>query len=132
MLSARECCRRPGFCLFLPGLCRHLLGEELKLPSVPTWWCGQPRSWHSSSKICSEMVIKSAYPTQGADPVFGQELTREELAELAAEDQDSPGTIRRAESGDVLHHAGLIDEPRAAAPLRGPSVPGARRAIPTP
>jgi uncharacterized circularly permuted ATP-grasp superfamily protein/uncharacterized alpha-E superfamily protein len=26
---------------FLPVLCRHLLGEELKLPSVPTWWCGQ-------------------------------------------------------------------------------------------
>ena len=27
---------------FLPGLCRHLLGEELALPSVPTWWGGQP------------------------------------------------------------------------------------------
>ena len=32
----------PGFLPFLPALCRHLLGEELKLPSVPTWWCGQP------------------------------------------------------------------------------------------
>ena len=28
------------------------------------------------------MVIKSAYPTQGEDPVFGQNLTREELAAL--------------------------------------------------
>ena len=26
---------------FLPGLSRHLLGEQLKLPSVATWWCGQ-------------------------------------------------------------------------------------------
>jgi hypothetical protein len=26
---------------FLPGLSRHLLGEDLKLPSVATWWCGQ-------------------------------------------------------------------------------------------
>ena len=26
---------------FLPGLCRHLLGERIKLPSVATWWCGQ-------------------------------------------------------------------------------------------
>ena len=26
---------------FLPGLCRKLLGEDLKLPSVATWWCGQ-------------------------------------------------------------------------------------------
>ena len=31
----------PAFMAFLPGLCRHLLGEELKLPSVATWWCGQ-------------------------------------------------------------------------------------------
>ena len=32
----------PGFLPFLPALCRYLLGEELKLPSVQTWWCGQP------------------------------------------------------------------------------------------
>src|SRR6202012_1741092 len=31
----------PAFMAFLPGLCRHILGEELKLPSVATWWCGQ-------------------------------------------------------------------------------------------
>ena len=27
---------------FLPSLCRALLGEELRLGSVETWWCGQP------------------------------------------------------------------------------------------
>ena len=31
----------PAFMSFLPGLCEHLLGEKLKLPSVATWWCGQ-------------------------------------------------------------------------------------------
>ena len=25
---------------FLPALARRLLGEELKMPSVATWWCG--------------------------------------------------------------------------------------------
>jgi uncharacterized circularly permuted ATP-grasp superfamily protein/uncharacterized alpha-E superfamily protein len=25
---------------FLPGLCRHLLQEDLQLPSLATWWCG--------------------------------------------------------------------------------------------
>ena len=25
---------------FLPAICRRLLGEELQLPSVPTYWCG--------------------------------------------------------------------------------------------
>jgi uncharacterized circularly permuted ATP-grasp superfamily protein/uncharacterized alpha-E superfamily protein len=26
---------------FLPALCRHVLGEELRIPSVATWWCGE-------------------------------------------------------------------------------------------
>ena len=39
----------PAFLAFLPGLCRHLLGEELKLPSVATWWCGQP----AAEELCA-------------------------------------------------------------------------------
>jgi uncharacterized circularly permuted ATP-grasp superfamily protein len=31
----------PAFLSFLPGLSRQILGEDLKLPSVATWWCGQ-------------------------------------------------------------------------------------------
>ena len=31
----------PALLALLPALCRHLLSEELKLPSVRTWWCGQ-------------------------------------------------------------------------------------------
>ena len=73
----------PGFLPFLPQMCRHFLGEELQLPSVPTWWCGQPAELGYVIENLHEMVIKSAYPTQGADPTFGQDLTREELAALA-------------------------------------------------
>ena len=29
----------PGF---LPGACQKLLGETLAMPSVGTWWCGEP------------------------------------------------------------------------------------------
>ncbi len=32
----------PALLAYLPGLCRYLLGEELKMPSVATWWCGDP------------------------------------------------------------------------------------------
>ena len=30
----------PGLAPYLPRLAEHLLGEQLLLPSVPTWWCG--------------------------------------------------------------------------------------------
>ena len=39
--SAAGSSRRPRCSRSCPGLCRALLGEELALPSVATWWCGQ-------------------------------------------------------------------------------------------
>ncbi|WP_205472792.1 circularly permuted type 2 ATP-grasp protein [Nocardioides sp. SYSU D00038] len=32
----------PGLLPYLPAACEVLLGEQLRLPSVPTWWCGDP------------------------------------------------------------------------------------------
>ncbi|MCX6503261.1 MAG: circularly permuted type 2 ATP-grasp protein [Microbacterium sp.] len=32
----------PALLPFLPALCERLLGEQLRLPSVPTWWGGEP------------------------------------------------------------------------------------------
>jgi uncharacterized alpha-E superfamily protein len=73
----------PGFLPFLPAICRRLLDEELKLPSVPTWWCGQPSELRYVLDHLPEMVIKSAYPTRGEDPIFGPSLTRDEAMELS-------------------------------------------------
>jgi len=72
----------PGFLPFLPALCRRLLDEELELPSVSTWWCGQPKELQHVLDHIEEMVIKSAYPTPGEDPIFGHTLTRGQMGEL--------------------------------------------------
>ncbi|MFT3798055.1 circularly permuted type 2 ATP-grasp protein [Microbacterium sp.] len=32
----------PGLLPFLGAACERLLGEQLRLPSAPTWWCGDP------------------------------------------------------------------------------------------
>jgi uncharacterized circularly permuted ATP-grasp superfamily protein len=37
---------------FLPALSRHLLGEELSLPSLPTWWCGDAPPWSPCCPSC--------------------------------------------------------------------------------
>jgi uncharacterized circularly permuted ATP-grasp superfamily protein/uncharacterized alpha-E superfamily protein len=34
----------PGLLPYLPAVCEALLGEQLRLPSVRTWWCGDPDS----------------------------------------------------------------------------------------
>jgi uncharacterized circularly permuted ATP-grasp superfamily protein/uncharacterized alpha-E superfamily protein len=67
---------------FLPGLARHLLGEDLKLPSVATWWCGQSRALEWVLKNLESVVVKPAFPSRGMEPVFGSELPKNKLAEF--------------------------------------------------
>jgi hypothetical protein len=68
----------------LPGLARHLLGEELLMPSVPAYWCGRPDERAFVVANLDRMVIKSAYPGAGilAQPVFGEHLSSIQRAEL--------------------------------------------------
>jgi uncharacterized circularly permuted ATP-grasp superfamily protein/uncharacterized alpha-E superfamily protein len=69
---------------FLPGLARHLLGEELKIPSVATWWCGQTKALEWVLQHLESVVVKPAFPARGPspemEPVFGSELPRKERA----------------------------------------------------
>ncbi len=53
----------PAFMSFLPGLCEHLLGEKLKLPSVATWWCGQKSAREHVLKNLETLVVKPAFRT---------------------------------------------------------------------
>jgi len=52
----------PALLPFLPGLCRRLLGEELLLPPVATWWCGQPEALETVVAGLDRLVIKHAFP----------------------------------------------------------------------
>jgi uncharacterized circularly permuted ATP-grasp superfamily protein/uncharacterized alpha-E superfamily protein len=80
----------PGFLPFLPALCRRLLDEELQLPSVSTWWCGQPKELQYVLEHMKELVIKSAYPTPGEDPIFAHTLAKEQIVDLAAKIKAHP------------------------------------------
>jgi uncharacterized circularly permuted ATP-grasp superfamily protein len=69
---------------FLPSLARHLLGEELKLPSVATWWCGQPKALEWVIEHLESVVVKPAFSSVGMEPAFGSELTSAERDKLIA------------------------------------------------
>lgn len=62
----------PGF---LPGACERLLGETLAMPSVGTWWCGEPAALEFTLDNLDHLVIKGSFPSQRMDPVFGSELS---------------------------------------------------------
>ncbi len=47
---------------FLPALSRRLLGEELALPSLPTWWCGEAAAWRGVSPEIDTKVLRPTFP----------------------------------------------------------------------
>ena len=59
---------------FLPALSRRLLGEPLKMPSVATWWCGEPAALESVIANLNRLVIKPSFSQLPAFAVFGQDL----------------------------------------------------------
>lgn len=55
---------------FLPALSRHLLGEELQLPALPTWWCGERAARDAAIPLLSECVIKPTFPASPSHDSF--------------------------------------------------------------
>ncbi len=51
----------PVMMSFMPGLCRRVLGEELKLPNIATWWCGQSRERKAVLDRMDEMALAGAF-----------------------------------------------------------------------
>ncbi len=51
----------PALLSFLPALSRRLAGEELKLPNIATWWCGQKRERDEVIERLDEMAIRGAF-----------------------------------------------------------------------
>jgi len=73
----------PALPAFLPALCRRLLGEELCLPSVPTWWCGDPDGLSHVLANLPRLVVKPTFVPARRDPVFGERLSAAERQTLA-------------------------------------------------
>jgi uncharacterized circularly permuted ATP-grasp superfamily protein/uncharacterized alpha-E superfamily protein len=72
---------------FLPALSRRLLGQDLLMPNIATWWCGQS---HERERVLDEFDGISIAPAfgnelpgmKGRASVIGEELTHKERAHL--------------------------------------------------
>lgn len=74
---------------FLPKIARELRGEELRLPSVATWWCGQATERAHVLANIDRMVVGPALSTRLAfeddgQTTLGSALSAGERAELVA------------------------------------------------
>jgi uncharacterized circularly permuted ATP-grasp superfamily protein/uncharacterized alpha-E superfamily protein len=65
----------PALLPYLPALCRHLFGEDLLIPSVPAFWCGDPAGLQHVLANFAKMVIKAAFPALRMEPIFPDQLS---------------------------------------------------------
>jgi uncharacterized circularly permuted ATP-grasp superfamily protein/uncharacterized alpha-E superfamily protein len=75
---------------FLPKLCKKLLGEPLKMPSVGTWWCGETKALEHVIEHLGELVVKPAYPQLRMGAVFGEDLTKDDRTAFIAKLRAQP------------------------------------------
>lgn len=74
----------------LPLLCRHLLDEDLVLPSTAAWWCGEASDRNHVLANLDSLIIKRAFPTRQRETQSGQELSQGERDELRARIERNP------------------------------------------
>lgn len=91
----------PALMAFLPGLARHLLGEDLQLPSVATWWCGQAGPRRHVLDELEGLVLKPTFPRFGQQAEFPARMTADERQALAARIEARPPQYVAQEQVDL-------------------------------
>lgn len=107
----------PGLMSFLPGISRHLMGEDLRLPSVATWWCGEPTQREYVLANLETLVIKTIHRQPGEQPLFGTQLSKTALDTLRIRINENPHLYVGQEHVHLSTAPSLIEgklEPRRA------------------
>ena len=76
----------PALLGFLPAISNYLLGEELQLPALPTWWCGERSAMEEVLPRLREHTILPTYPFTAPGDMYavpGPSLSARECDEWA-------------------------------------------------
>lgn len=134
----------PGLLPFLPDLARAILGESLKLPSQPSFWCGRPTGLDHVLAHFEQMVL---LPTDRGRPVYPARLSHGEqqawrdrvraephrwvgqsISDLAEAPIADPGGLRSGQVSmrlfSVAHGSGYVAMPGALGRAQDTAIPG--------
>jgi uncharacterized circularly permuted ATP-grasp superfamily protein/uncharacterized alpha-E superfamily protein len=94
----------PGLLPFLPAISEALLGESLRLPSVESWWCGDPESREHVLAHLDRMLVR---------PIDRQAVTASTPETLRAEILAAPHRFV-GQSMPTLSQGPVLDDGRLA------------------
>ena len=72
----------PGLIPFLNSICKYFLKEELILPQIASWWCGQEKELKYVLKNIKDLVVKPIDRTNRESIYFCEFLSDKELDNL--------------------------------------------------
>ena len=100
---------------FLPGLARDLLGQELKLPSVATWWCGQKDALAWVLDHLDSVVVKPAFPSARNGTCLRVRAAEAQTRRVHRTPHRLPSRVRRPGAGRALDRSRLGKQPHGIA-----------------
>ncbi|SHE38096.1 Uncharacterized conserved protein, circularly permuted ATPgrasp superfamily [Arenibacter palladensis] len=80
----------PGLIPFMPAIARYLLNEDLILPQIASWWCGQEQERKFVLNNLSQLVIKRIDRTNRESIHFAEFMTTQQLNDLKREIELTP------------------------------------------
>ena len=112
----------PAFGAFLPALAKRLLGEDLRLPNIATWWCGQPNEAMRVREDFDSLVIGPAFSAApmglpGGVPAQGTSFSGEARAALLADMERRPQDYVGHEMAHLSTMPVVIDDALVARPF---------------
>lgn len=75
---------------FMKNIAKYFLNEDLILPQIATWWCGQKKELDFVLQNIKNLIIKKIDKTDNIEIYFGNKLKDEQLNNLIKEIKRNP------------------------------------------
>ncbi len=100
---------------FMKGACKYFFNEDLILPNIATWWCGQENELKYVLEHLNRLIIKKASGKDLHKSIFARILSETQLAELRAKILANPEQYVAQEESSLRTAPSLVNgriEPR--------------------
>jgi uncharacterized circularly permuted ATP-grasp superfamily protein/uncharacterized alpha-E superfamily protein len=83
----------PVLSVWLPAIARFFSLGELKIPTIPTWWCQDVGAFDWVTSHLDELLIRPAFRIDNQPPIYPQELTLHEKQDLILRIRANPAAF---------------------------------------
>ena len=100
---------------FMKGACNYFFKEDLILPNIATWWCGQEKELKFVLENLNKLIIKKASGKEHHRSIFTRKLSEKQLSELRLKILANPEQYVAQEESSLRTAPSLVNgriEPR--------------------